>query len=171
MPFQKNLSLPLSWSVTEADERTCRDSNALGLQSCLLRLFRGPPRAVPLIVGDLCHCTHDSSFSCATKPPFLPSYVSFNSRDSRTPFLLKQDKIYHLFKDFTAFMQEFFERTTLYLLPTCTLPVPLFQHDLLAFLCRLIDYYYPKYLCLWRPLAVIMKWQLKSCSLASILDG
>lgn len=132
-----------------------------GTSACLLQFSRGPPRPVCSIVRGLCCFTHDSIFSCAPKPPFLPSHVPFNSRDRRTPFLLKQDKIYHLFKDVTAFMQEFFERTTLHLLPTRTLPVLLFQHDFLTFLYRLIDSYYPKYLVLWRPLAVTMKWQLK----------
>lgn len=47
----------MSSSLTEADERTHRVSNALGLQPCPLQLFRGPPRAVYLIVAGLCHCT------------------------------------------------------------------------------------------------------------------
>lgn len=108
----KKLILLLSWNFIEADERTRRDSSALGLQPCLLWLFREPPRAVHLIGGGLYRCTHDSSFSWAPKPPFLPSHVPFNSRDNRTPFLLKQGKIYQGFKDFTAFIQEFFDHTT-----------------------------------------------------------
>lgn len=159
MPFQKKLSLLLSWSLTEADERTSEDSNGLELQPCLLWLFRGPPSAVHLITGDLCHCMHDSSYSCAPKPPFVKSHVLFNCKDSRTQFLPTQDKIYHCFKYFTAFIQEFFEYTTSYLLLMCTSPVPLFQHDPLFFLYRLLDYCYLKYFVSWRPLSVTMKWQ------------
>lgn len=87
----------MSWSLAETDQRTCRVSSALGIQPCPLQLPRGPPKVVWFIVADMCHCTRWQLFLCSQNS-FLARYVPFNSREGRTPFLLKLDK-------FTTFLE------------------------------------------------------------------